>query len=69
MQSFEFKINFWIPGTENTWEMIYDVPEINEDLKNEMIDSPYDTKSDTFIFVDGKLIIHKRAIYDFSPQY
>lgn len=49
--------------------MIYDVPEINEDLKNEMIDSPYDTKSDTFIFVDGKLIIHKRAIYDFSPQY
>ena len=44
-----------MPGTENTWEMIYDVPEISEELKTEMIESPWETKSDTFIFVDGKL--------------
>ena len=49
--------------------MIYEVPEISEEAKTEMIESPWDTKSDTFIFVDGKLIIHKRAIYDFSPLY
>jgi GMP-PDE, delta subunit len=30
---------------------------------NEMIDNPYETKSDSFYFVDGKLIMHNKASY------
>ena len=29
----------------------------------EMIDNPYETKSDSFYFVDGKLIMHNKASY------
>ena len=30
---------------------------------NEMIDNPYETKSDSFYFVNGKLIMHNKASY------
>jgi hypothetical protein len=32
-----------------------------------MINSPWETKSDTFFFVDNKLIIHNRAEYNYAP--
>ena len=32
-----------------------------------MIRSPYETKSDTFFFVENSLIIHNRAEYNYSP--
>lgn len=32
-----------------------------------MIQSPYETKSDTFFFVENKLIIHNRAEYNYAP--
>ena len=28
-----------------------------------MIDNPFETKSDSFYFVDGKLIMHNKASY------
>lgn len=34
-----------------------------------MIAAPYETKSDTFFFVDGKLIIHNRAAYNYAPLW
>ena len=32
----------------------------------EMIDSPFDTKSDSFYFVDNKLIMHNKADYAYN---
>ena len=32
-----------------------------------MIKAPYETKSDTFFFVENKLIIHNRAEYNYAP--
>ena len=32
-------------------------------IVNAMIDSPYETVSDSFYFVDGKLIMHNKASY------
>ena len=29
----------------------------------EMIENPFETKSDSFYFVDGKLIMHNKASY------
>lgn len=31
-----------------------------------MIEAPWETKSDTFFFVDNKIIIHNRAEYNYS---
>lgn len=32
----------------------------------EMVAAPYETKSDSFYFVDGKLVMHNRADYNYG---
>jgi hypothetical protein len=32
-----------------------------------MIDSPWETKSDSFYFVEGKLVMHNKAEYNYAP--
>ena len=66
IKSFEFKFDFCIPNSTNTWETIYVIPELEDTLKEEMIDSPWETKSDSFYFVDNKLIMHHKALYNYS---
>jgi hypothetical protein len=67
IKSYEFNFGFCIPGSRNTWESIYDMPTFSEAKKQEIIESPYATKSDTFFFVQDKLIMHSKAEYDYSP--
>jgi hypothetical protein len=67
IKSFEFKFDFCIPNSTNTWETIYEIPEIDSNLKKEMIGSPWETKSDSFYFVDNNLIMHHKAFYNYSP--
>jgi hypothetical protein len=43
------------------------LPEFNEIEKKDLIESPFETKSDSFFFVDGKLIMHKKAEYSYAP--
>ena len=66
VKSFEFKFDFCMPNSINEWETIYEIPELEPELKQEMIDFPWETKSDSFYFVDGKLILHNKAIYNYS---
>ena len=40
-----------MPLTKNSWECIYDLPELDEETKQEMIESPGEAKSDSFFFV------------------
>ena len=47
--------------------MIYDLPKLTEEEKAEMIAAPWETKSDTFFFVNDRLIIHNRAEYNYEP--
>lgn len=35
----------------------------------EMIASPYETKSDSFYFVDGKLMMHNKAEYAYHDEW
>ena len=51
IKSYEFTFPFCIPNTSNSWEAIYTIPEIPKDVMNEMINSPWETKSDSFYFV------------------
>lgn len=66
IKSFEFKFDFCIPNSTNTWETIYEIPELEEGIKQQMIDSPWETKSDSFYFVENKLIMHHKAVYNYS---
>ena len=67
MKDYEFDFKFCIPNTENTWEQIYDLPTLTAEEKQDIIESPYEVYSDTFFFVKDKLVMHSRAIYDYSP--
>jgi len=66
LKSFEFSFDFCIPNSTNEWETLYTIPPLDENLKDEMINSPWETKSDSFYFVENKLIMHHKAIYNYS---
>jgi len=69
IQSFNFNLGAaLIPNSTNTIEHIYEVPDIKENLKNEMIDFPWETKSDSFYFVEGRLIMHNKAEYAYNYE-
>ncbi len=67
IKSYEFKFEFCIPNSTNTWESIYTVPEIDPKVKADIIANPWETKSDSFYFVEDKLIMHNKAIYNYAP--
>jgi hypothetical protein len=67
IKCFEFKFDFCIPITVNNWETIYNIPDIDDETKTDMIENPWETKSDSFYFVDNKLIMHHKAEYNYSP--
>ena len=66
IKSSDFQFQFCIPKSKNTWEHIYDMPKLPPKLMRQMIKNPYKTKSDSFYFVQDKLIMHTKAEYDFS---
>ena len=67
IKSFEFKFDFCIPNSVNTWEYIYTIPDIDPQVKKEMIAEPWTTRSDSFYFVGDKLIMHNKAFYNYTP--
>lgn len=65
IRSYDFKFGFVIPNSTNSWEFMYDLPALSVEEEQEIIDSPWEVKSDSFFFAEGKLIIHNRAIYNY----
>jgi hypothetical protein len=64
--SYRTNYPLFMPNSENNIEFIYSVPELSEEIKKKIsLGETIKAKSDTFIFVDGKLIIHRRACYDY----
>ncbi|XP_049417356.1 protein unc-119 homolog A [Epinephelus fuscoguttatus] len=68
LKTFDFEIGFCIPHSRNTCEHIYSLPELEPEIVEEMISSPFETCSDSFYFVSNKLIMHHKAEYSFSLQ-
>ncbi|TRY57280.1 hypothetical protein DNTS_008880 [Danionella cerebrum] len=66
LKSFDFEFGFCIPSSKNTCEHIYEFPPLSEDLIHEMCLHPYETQSDSFYFVDNKLVMHNKADYSYS---
>ncbi|XP_069817356.1 protein unc-119 homolog B [Dendropsophus ebraccatus] len=66
LKSFDFDFGFCIPNSSNTCEHMYEFPQLSEELIRLMIDHPYETRSDSFYFVDNKLIMHNKADYAYN---
>ncbi|KAG2459307.1 protein unc-119 homolog A isoform X1 [Polypterus senegalus] len=66
LKSFDFEFGFCIPSSKNTCEHIYEFPPLSEEIMREMIIHPYETQSDSFYFVDNKLVMHNKADYSYS---
>nr|CAG4652156.1 EOG090X0D9B [Triops cancriformis] len=66
LKTFDFDFGFCIPNSKNTCEHIYEFPALSNDLMEEMIKNPYDTRSDSFYFVDERLIMHNKADYAYD---
>nr|XP_033812706.1 protein unc-119 homolog B [Geotrypetes seraphini] len=66
LKSFDFDFGFCIPNSRNTCEHIYEFPQLSEDLIRQMVENPYETRSDSFYFVDNKLIMHNKADYAYN---
>ncbi|KAK9297212.1 hypothetical protein QLX08_008956 [Tetragonisca angustula] len=62
----EFLFGFCIPNSKNTCEHIYEFPTLPADLVSEMIANPFETRSDSFYFVDNQLVMHNKADYAYN---
>lgn len=67
LKSFDFTLDFCMPNSTNSWEIIYELPEIDEATMQLMVDNPWETKSDSFYFAENVLIMHNKAEYNYSP--
>jgi len=66
VKSFDFTFGFCIPNSINTRETIYSMPSLSSKEEKEMLNNPYETKSDSFYFVGNELVMHIKAEYAFS---
>ncbi|XP_077008304.1 protein unc-119 homolog B [Tamandua tetradactyla] len=66
LKNFDFDFGFCIPSSRNTCEHIYEFPQLSEDVIRLMIENPYETRSDSFYFVDNKLIMHNKADHAYN---
>jgi hypothetical protein len=65
--NYKFDFPVFMPNSENNVEFMYPVPPLSK-ASEEKLATGEDVfaKSDTFIFVEGKLVIHRRASYVYS---
>ncbi|CAD2221495.1 GMP-PDE, delta subunit family protein [Angomonas deanei] len=68
VKSFDFKFSFCIPHSTNTWESIYDVPNLSPEWLKAIQESPFETVSDSFYFVNDELIMHNKAYYAYDGK-
>lgn len=68
VKSFDFEFGFCIPGSVNTWDAVYSLPPLSEELINDMILNPFETQSDSFYFVEDRLIMHNKASYRYFRE-
>ncbi|MCQ2821623.1 MAG: PDE6D/unc-119 family protein [archaeon] len=64
--NYNFTFPLFMPKSKNSVEFIYTLPKFGEEVINKMNKKePIFAKSDTFVFVEGKLVVHRRARYTY----
>lgn len=67
--NYHFKFPLFMPNSQNSIEFIYNLPKFTDDVAKRMDKGESITaKSDTFIFVEGKLVVHRRAKYIYYAE-
>uniref|UniRef100_A0A8C4RE21 Unc-119 lipid binding chaperone B n=1 Tax=Eptatretus burgeri TaxID=7764 RepID=A0A8C4RE21_EPTBU len=66
LKSFDFDFGFCIPNSRNSVEQVYEFPALSDSLVEEMIARPYLTRSDSFYFANGVLVMHNKAEYAYN---
>lgn len=44
-------------GTIHTWEKVFNKPELSDEYKAALISTPWESRSDSFYFAEGQLVI------------
>ncbi len=68
IKSYDFTFGFCIPHSRNTWEVIYSLPVIKDSEMDDIVKHPFETRSDSFYFVENRLIMHHRAEYEYTTS-
>jgi protein unc-119 len=66
LKSFDFSFGFCIPNSTNSWEAIYDMPVLTPEEEADIVAHPFETRSDSFYFVNNELIMHNKADYSYQ---
>lgn len=65
--NYKFEFPLFMPNSENNVEFMYPVPPLSQESQEKLNrGEEINAKSDTFIFVEGKLVIHRRANYTYT---
>lgn len=65
IKSFDFNFGFCIPSSVNTWEAIYEMPQLTPEEEADFVASPFQCKSDSFYFVNDEMVMHNKAEYSY----
>jgi protein unc-119 len=69
VKSFDFAFGFCIPNSTNSWEAIYDMPVLSPEWEAAIMQNPFETRSDSFYFVNNQLVMHNKAEYSYcAPE-
>ncbi|XP_075248993.1 protein unc-119-like [Convolutriloba macropyga] len=68
LKEFDFDFGFCMPNSNNSIEHIYEFPALDNATIQQMVESPWETKSDSFYFVDDRLIMHNKAEYCYNSR-
>lgn len=69
--SYEFKLpatESWLEGDAHVWDQTYRRSAKLDELEADMIANPWETRSDTFVFCDRRLIKHAKASYSYKSK-
>ena len=66
VRSYDFNFGFCIPMSVNSWEAIYDMPELTKEREEEILASPFEMRSDSFYYVGDTLVMHNKAEYQYK---
>ena len=62
--NYHFKFPLFMPNSTNSIEFIYNVPKLSDEIVKRMNNGdPISARSDTFVLVEGKIVVHRRAKY------
>ena len=67
--NFRFVFPVFVPNSQNDVEFIYEIPKLSLEIEEKLERGEnINAESDTFIFVEGKLIVHRRAKYTYYQK-